>query len=126
MNSIIGICTLQRSFQEVLNRGIEYDDIYQVAAMGLLAVNRFDVDKGFKFSSFATPTIVERSKTFPRQRLDDSRAERPELQGHVGKRLYRENHRVPTVSDIAQYLDTTDEASSSDGASKVYCRKVWI
>lgn len=41
------------------NNGIEYDDIYQVACVGLIyAIDRFDPDKGVKFASFATPTIV--------------------------------------------------------------------
>lgn len=41
------------------NNGVEYDDIYQVACLGLLyAVDRFDTEKGVKFTSFATPTII--------------------------------------------------------------------
>ena len=41
------------------NNGMEYEDIYQVACLGLLyAVERFDPDKGVKFASFATPTII--------------------------------------------------------------------
>ena len=41
------------------NNGMEYEDIYQVACLGLLyAVERFDLDKGVKFASFATPTII--------------------------------------------------------------------
>lgn len=36
-------------------KGIEYDDLYQVASLGLIqAVDRYDVEKGFEFSSFAT------------------------------------------------------------------------
>ena len=42
-----------------INRGVEYDDIYQVASLGILyAVERFDPDKGVKFATFATPTVL--------------------------------------------------------------------
>lgn len=41
------------------NRGLEYDDIFQVACIGLiLAVDRFDPGKNIKFASFATPTVL--------------------------------------------------------------------
>jgi RNA polymerase sigma-B factor len=47
---------LSRKF---INRGVEYDDIYQVACMGILfAVERFDPDKGVKFPTYATPTVL--------------------------------------------------------------------
>ena len=36
------------------NRGVEYDDIFQVACIGLLnAIERFDETKGIKFVTFA-------------------------------------------------------------------------
>ncbi|EGS30661.1 sigma-70 region 2 [Peptoniphilus sp. oral taxon 375 str. F0436] len=41
------------------NRGIDYDDIFQVASIGLIyGVERYDPSKGYEFSSFATPTII--------------------------------------------------------------------
>ena len=47
---------LSRKF---VNRGVEYDDIYQVACLGILyAVERFDPDRGVKFATFATPTVM--------------------------------------------------------------------
>ena len=116
--------------KKYLNKGIEYDDIYQVAALGLLfAVNRFDVDRGFKFSSFATPTIVGEIKKHFRDKGWTIRVPRriQELSKKVTlarERLYRENHRVPTVGDIANYLDTTEEAIiEAIEASKVYSPK---
>ena len=45
--------------KKFLNRGMEFEDIYQVASIALIkAVERFSLDKGVKFVSFATPTIV--------------------------------------------------------------------
>jgi RNA polymerase sigma-B factor len=51
------------------NRGIEYDDIYQVACIGLIyAIDRFDMNKGYEFSSFATPTIIGEIKKYFRDK----------------------------------------------------------
>lgn len=47
---------LSRKF---INRGLEYEDIYQVACLGIVyAVERFDPDRGIKFATFATPTVM--------------------------------------------------------------------
>ncbi len=44
-----------------------FDEVYQVAALGLLkAINRFDPDKGTAFSTFAYPTIDGELKRFYR------------------------------------------------------------
>src|SRR3712207_6697175 len=45
--------------KKYMNKGVDYEDIYQVASLALIyAVDRYDISKGFEFSSFATPTIV--------------------------------------------------------------------
>ena len=42
-----------------INRGIDYEDIYQVAAMGIVsAIERFNPDRGVRFATFATPTVL--------------------------------------------------------------------
>ena len=39
-----------------LNKGVEYDDLYQLAGMGLLkAVNGFDPAYGVRFSTYGVP-----------------------------------------------------------------------
>ena len=51
--------------KKFLNRGIDYEDIYQVASIALIkAVERFEPQKGVKFISFATPTIIGEIKDF--------------------------------------------------------------
>ena len=41
-----------------INRGIDYEDIYQVACLGIInAVDRFDPKRGVRFATFATPTV---------------------------------------------------------------------
>lgn len=57
---------LSRKF---VNRGIEYDDIYQVACMGVLyAIERFDPDRGVQFATFATPTVMGEIRKFFRDK----------------------------------------------------------
>ena len=51
------------------NNGIDYDDVYQVACLGLIyAADRFDPARGIKFASYATPTIVGEVRRFFRDK----------------------------------------------------------
>src|SRR5690554_1007461 len=109
------------------NRGIDYDDIYQVACIGLIyAIDRYDIDKGFEFSSFATPTIIGEIKKYFRDKGWTIRVPRriQELSKKINNakvHLSQELQRVPTVEDIANYLNTTEEeVLEAMEASKVY------
>ncbi len=109
------------------NRGIEYDDIYQVACIGLIyAIDRFDVDKGFKFSSFATPTIIGEIKKYFRDKGWTIKVPRriQELSKKINNAkvtLSQKLQRSPTVTDIAEYLNCTEEeVLEAMEASKVY------
>jgi len=109
------------------NRGIEYDDIYQVASLGLIyAIDRYDVDKGYEFSSFATPTIIGEIKKYFRDKGWAIRVPRriQELSKKINNArniLSQELQRSPTVKDIAEYLNATEEEilEAMEG-SKVY------
>ena len=50
-----------------LNKGVEYDDLFQLASMGLLkAINGFDESYGVRFSTYAVPMISGEIKRFMR------------------------------------------------------------
>lgn len=50
-----------------LNKGVEYDDLYQLASMGLLkAIKGFDESYGVRFSTYAVPMIAGEIKRFMR------------------------------------------------------------
>lgn len=109
------------------NRGIEYDDIFQVASIGLIfAIERYDLEKGFEFSSFATPTIIGEIKKHFRDKGWTIRVPRriQELSKKINVskvHLAQELQRSPTISDIAEYLNSTEEeVLEAMEASKVY------
>lgn len=109
------------------NKGIDYDDIYQVACIGLIyAVDRFEVDKGYEFSSFATPTIIGEIKKYFRDKGWAIRVPRriQELSQKVNMAkvvLSQDLQKSPTVKDIADYLECTEEkVLEVMEASKVY------
>lgn len=109
------------------NRGIEYDDLYQVASIGLIyAIDRYDIKKGYQFSSFATPTIIGEIKKHFRDKGWTIRVPRriQELSKKINNAktiLSQELQRSPTVSDIAIYLECTEEeVLETMEASKVY------
>jgi len=101
--------------RKFLNRGIEYEDIYQVACIALIkAVERFSLDKGVKFVSFATPTIIGEIKRFFRDKGAIIRIPRRiyEIYQKVNQAretLYYEMQRVPRVDEIASYLNISEE-----------------
>lgn len=113
--------------KKYVNRGIDYDDIFQVASIGLIyAVDRFDIDKGYKFSSFATPTIIGEIKKHFRDKGWTIRVPRriQELSKKINNAkvlLSQKLQRAPTVNDIAEYLKSTpEEILEAMEASKVY------
>lgn len=113
-----------------VNKGIDYDDIYQVASLGLIyAIERFDVSRGYKFSSFATPTIIGEIKKYFRDKGWTLRVPRriQELSKKITiakNKLQQELQQTPTVKDIAEYLKCTEEqVLEAMEASHVYSPK---
>jgi len=116
--------------KKFINKGIDYEDIYQVASLGLIyAIERFDIDKGFEFSSFATPTIIGEIKKYFRDKGWSVRVPRriQELSKKINiakAKLQQDLQRIPKVCDIAEYLNVTEEeVIEAMEASQVYTPK---
>ena len=110
-----------------VGKGIEKDDLYQVASLGLInAVDRFDPSKGYAFSSFATPTIMGELKRYFRDKgwviRVPRRVQNLYKKINVAKKILpQELQRVPTIKDIADYLGEDEETIlETMEASKVY------
>lgn len=101
--------------RKYLNKGVEYDDLYQVGALALVqAVERFDLSKGFEFSSFATPTILGEIKKYFRDKQWSLKVPRrlKEISTKIQEikdELYLKYHRNPTVKEMADHTGFTEE-----------------
>lgn len=101
--------------KKFINRGVDYDDIYQVACIALIkAVERFDVNEEVKFISFATPTIIGEVKRFFRDKASVIRIPRRIYEvyqkvNHARETLMQELKRNPRVDEIAAYINISEE-----------------
>jgi RNA polymerase sigma-B factor len=110
-------------------KGEPLDDLEQVASLGLLkAIDRFDVTRDVRFTTFAVPTIAGELKRHFRDRGWMLRVPRDvqELSARVARAreaLTREHGRVPTVPQIAEALEVCEEqvleAVSAAGAYRM-------
>jgi RNA polymerase sigma-B factor len=97
------------------NRGEPLDDLIQVATIGLIkSVDRFDLERGVEFSTYATPTIVGEIKRHFRDKGWAIRVPRrlQELKLSLTKatsELSQKNGRSPTVAELAKHLQMTEE-----------------
>lgn len=97
------------------NRGEPIEDLLQVGYIGLIkAIDRYDLDRGVEFSTYATPTIVGELKRYFRdkgwairipRRLQMRDLELNQAIDHLTQEL----HRSPTLQEIAEYLDISLE-----------------
>ena len=97
------------------NRGEPLEDLVQVATIGLIkSVDRFDLDRGVEFSTYATPTIVGEIKRHFRdkgwairvpRRLQELKLTLTKATGELSQTLGRS----PTVSELAKHLGLQEE-----------------
>jgi RNA polymerase sigma-B factor len=97
------------------NRGELHEDLVQVATIGLIkAIDRFDLERGVAFSTYATPTIVGEIKRHFRDRGWTIRVPRrlQEIQAVINQAvsdLGQELGRSPTVAELAKKVGMSEE-----------------
>ena len=96
-------------------RGVEYDDLFQVASEALIAgVEKYDPEMGTQFTTYITPTITGMIKNYFR---DYSRSVRPprrvySLSAKVKNEVneyYKEFGVKPTVKQLSEKLGASEE-----------------
>ena len=111
-----GYLPLSRAIaRKFAGRGVETEDLEQVAAMALMkAIERFEPDRGLKFTTFATPTIAGEVRNYIRDKGSvmrisrDARSQLYRMQ-QVRDSLTQQLQREPSVREIAEAMSMTYE-----------------
>lgn len=105
---------LKSILKRYLGKGVEYDDLFELACMGFLkAIAGFDEKFGVRFSTYAVPMIAGEIKRFLR---DDGSIKVSRAMKRTARELNRfieqfssEKGRQPTVKELSETFDM-DEA----------------
>ena len=101
--------------KKFVGRGVEYDDLKQVAAFALLrGIDRFDPDMGMQFTTFITPTITGEIKNYFRDKSRMVKVPRrlSEMSTTIksfSAKYEAENGVKPSVKTIAEELKFSEE-----------------
>jgi RNA polymerase sporulation-specific sigma factor len=100
--------------KKFLNRGYEYEDIFQIGSMGLIkAINNFNSEFNVKFSTYAVPMIMGEIKRFLR---DDGMIKVSRSIKNTAKKLHydkeqltKELNREPTIEELSSFSGISTE-----------------
>ena len=101
--------------KKFVGRGVEYDDLQQVASYALLrGIDRFDPDLGMQFTTFITPTITGEIKNYFRDKSRVVKLPRRLSELSAAVKKYAAEYQAkqgekPSVRNIAQALKATEE-----------------
>jgi RNA polymerase sigma-B factor len=119
---------LARSLARRYGRSSEpFEDLLQVASLGLLkAMDRYDVERGHPFQSFAVPTILGEMRRYFRDsgwavHVPRGAQERALKVRDAQERLANERGHAPTANQLAEYLEfDTEEVIDALQAIQAY------
>ena len=113
---VLRFLPLARQLAARYTRGGEpFDDIYQVACIGLVkAIDRYEAERGVAFSSYAVPTIVGEIKRYYRDRTWVVHVPRDLLEGalaveNIAEDLAGRLGRAATVAEIAARMNASED-----------------
>lgn len=105
---------LKSIIKRFVGKGVEYDDLYQIASIGFLkAVNNFDESLGVKFSTYTVPMVVGEIKRYMRDNgaIKVSRTLKilaNKINRYIDK-YATEHDNSPSIEVIAQNFGITQE-----------------
>ncbi len=101
--------------KKFVGRGVEYEDLYQVASLALVkAIERFEPSRNIKFSSFATPSLIGEIKNYFRDFSRVMRLPRRDMEQMKKINLYIQEYMAlkgvsPSPKEIAEHINVTVE-----------------
>ncbi|MEG2315905.1 MAG: sigma-70 family RNA polymerase sigma factor [Clostridia bacterium] len=101
--------------RKFVGRGVELEDLEQVAGMALLkALERYEPALGYRFVTYAVPTITGDVRNYLRDksgllRMPRDSRQRLYLMTREQERFERENLRAPTAAELAQRMHISPE-----------------
>ena len=96
-------------------RGVEREDLQQVASIALMkAVERFDPSRGFRFVTYAIPTIAGDVRNYLRDKASGMRVPRDARQKlfkmqQIREQFEREKFREPSAHELADAMQITPD-----------------
>lgn len=108
------IALVKSMVKRFLNRGYEYEDLFQIGTIGLIkAIDNYDAQYKVRFSTYAVPMIVGEIKRFLRDdgliKVSRSLKELANRALTVQEQLKKKLLREPTIQEIAEVIGIEPE-----------------
>ena len=100
--------------QRFTQRGENLDDLFQVGCIGLIkSIDNFDLSQNVRFSTYAVPMIIGEIRRYLRDnnaiRISRSMRDVAYRAMQMKEQLMAENHKEPTIEEIARRLELPRE-----------------